>query len=372
MNFPWTCLVAVVSLMLSVSSFAAPLANNNTESLTSANFSEATIQQRLQHLNSPVHVRYDEGVRESIRAYIIFAQRESQKLLGLTSLYFPIFEHYLKVNHLPEQLKYLPIIESRLRPSATSHAGAAGLWQFTKGTGRQFGLRIDQVVDERRDPIRSTEAAVAYLEQLYGKYRDWTLVLAAYNCGPARLNQAIRIAGTRDYWKVREFLPKETQDYVPRFIAASYLMEYYHEHGIVPAYPSYNLQLTRTTKIYKAMNFGTIARLTGLSERTIARLNPGYQQGFLPANGEGQYLILPEEAMLNFQSTTQPTAQYASVGTARRTHVVQSGDTIESIAKVYKCSTGEIVAWNGMNQSDLFFRQELVIYVNAYEQVWNG
>ncbi len=366
--------MAVASLMLSVASYATPsLVLQNTESAPSTiTISDATIQQRLHNLNSPVDVQYRPVVRESIRAYIVFAQRESQQLLGLTSLYFPVFEHYLKLNHLPEQLKYLPIIESRLRPGATSHAGAAGLWQFTKGTGRQFHLQIDNVVDERRDPIRSTEAAAAYLEQLYGKYRDWTLVLAAYNCGPARLNQAIRHAGSKDYWKVREFLPKETQDYIPRFIAASYLMQYYHEHGLVPAYPSYNLQLTRTTKVYNAMNFSTIARITGLSERTIARLNPGYQQNLVPANSNGQYLILPESAMLAFQTTMQPTVPYASVGTARRTHVVQSGDTIESLAKIYKCSTGEIVAWNNMNESNLFFRQELVIYVNAYEEVWRG
>ena len=367
--------MAGACFLLPVSSYAStPLETENTtiESLEVADISEATIQQRLRYLNSPVSIQYDEGVRESIRAYIIFAQRESQKLLGLTSLYFPVFEHYLKIKHLPEQLKYLPVIESRLRPGATSHAGAAGLWQFTKGTGRQFGLRIDDVVDERRDPIRATEAAVEYLEQLYRKYRDWTLVLAAYNCGPARLNQAIRHAGTRDYWKVRAFLPKETQDYVPRFIAASYLMQYYHEHNLVPTLPSYNLQITRTTKVYQAMNFATIARLTGLSTRTIARLNPGYQQDFIPANAAGQYLILPEEGMLTFQAAVQPDVQYASVGTARRTHVVQAGDTIESLAKVYKCSTGEIVAWNNMSESELFFRQELVVYVNAYEQVQRG
>ena len=172
--------MAVASLMLSLTSYASTsLVSNNNASYPSTTISDATIQQRLHTLNSPVDVQNDPAVTESIRAYIVFAQRESQQLLGLTSLYFPVFEHYLKVNHLPEQLKYLPIIESRLRPGATSHAGAAGLWQFTKGTGRQFHLRIDDVVDERRDPIRSTEAAAAYLEQLYSKYRDWTLVLAA-------------------------------------------------------------------------------------------------------------------------------------------------------------------------------------------------
>lgn len=367
--------MAVTFTMSTVASYALPsLGLNETESHPSTAImpSDATIQQRLHQLSSPVDVQFDEGVLKSIRAYIVFAQRESQQLLGLTSLYFPVFEHYLKVNHLPEQLKYLPIIESRLRPGATSHAGAAGLWQFTKGTGRQFHLRIDETMDERRDPIRSTEAAVAYLDQLYGKYRDWTLVLAAYNCGPARLNQAIRHAGSRDYWKVREFLPTETQNYIPRFIAASYLMQYYHEHGLVPAYPNYNLQLTRTTKLYKAINFETISSLTGLSERIIKRLNPSYQQAFIPGSTKGHYLILPETAMIAFQNAIQPDVAYASVGTARRTHVVQSGDTIESLAKIYKCSTGEIVAWNGMNEAQLFFRQELVIYVNAYEEVWRG
>ncbi|MEM9990810.1 MAG: transglycosylase SLT domain-containing protein [Bacteroidota bacterium] len=385
MKFPWTHLM-VIGLFLCLFTLKTANARNQVKYdkqqlllTTSSAFatkvtsiSEQNMRERLRYMSSPISVRYNDDVRESIRAYVVLAQRESKKLLGLSSLYFPIFEHYLKLKHLPEQLKYLPIIESRLRPSATSHVGAAGLWQFMKATGRQYGLRIDDVVDERRDPIRATEAAVEFLEQLYLKYRDWTLVLAAYNCGPARLSRAIRQAGSRDYWKVRQFLPKETQDYIPRFIAASYLVQYHTAHDLHPTFPSHAMQHTRTIKLYDAINFEAVANLTGLSAQTIARLNPSYRQAFVPSTTQGQYMVLPAREMAAFQQVIQPGVQYASVGTTRRTHLVQAGDTIESLARIYSCSTNEIVAWNGMEESELFFRQALVIYVDSYDSTLRG
>lgn len=190
--------------------------------------SEAVIQQRINSLNSPVEVKIDSVVVAYIKDYVVYGQKATPYLIGRTALYFPIFEHYLKVYRLPEQLKYLAVIESQLQPHAESQVGATGLWQFTEATARQFHLAINEHVDERRDPIRSTEAAVAYLSQLYNKYRDWALVLAAYNCGPARLNQAISAAGERNFWKLRSYLPKETQMYIPRFFSGDLFDELLH------------------------------------------------------------------------------------------------------------------------------------------------
>ncbi|MEM8528516.1 MAG: transglycosylase SLT domain-containing protein, partial [Bacteroidota bacterium] len=286
--------------------------------------------------------------------------------LGRTALYFPVFEHYLNANRLPEQLKYLPIVESRLQPTAKSYVGALGLWQFTAATARQYHLTINGDVDERRDPIRSTEAAVDFLAQLYGKYRDWALVLAAYNCGPARVNQAIRTAGgVKNYWKIRQYLPKETQDYVPRFMAVTYVMNHYQDHYLVPSYPSHQLQLTRTVKIFNGMNFQDIARLSGVSTEIISALNPGYWGGYIPASSKGHYLSLPAAAMETYKSRNGAQVVSINFSGAKRTHVVESGDTIESIAKQFKCSVKDIQYWNNLNQNSLYFRQELVIYTGG-------
>ncbi|NJL76528.1 MAG: transglycosylase SLT domain-containing protein [Saprospiraceae bacterium] len=320
-------------------------------------------------MNSPVTIEYDPSIREMIKDYVLLGHKESQRILGRSALYFPIFEHYLKVYRLPEQLKFLPIVESRLSPDALSSAGAAGLWQFTQGTAQQFHLVVNDQIDERRDPIRATEAAVQYLADLYGKYRDWALVLAAYNCGPARLNQAIRMAGEKDYWKVRAYLPKESQEYVPRFIAASYLMHYYHDHELIPVYPSHELQLTRTVKVNDSMNFQEIASITGVSAEVITHLNPGYRRGIIPASTNGHYLILPEAGIAAFRKmyhNAQPVAVSSNtLNGMKRTHIVKVGETLESVASIFKCNVAELKSWNNITGEHLYFRQELVIYASA-------
>ncbi len=325
--------------------------------------SEAVIQQRINSLNSPVEIKIDSAVVAYIKDYVIYGQKATPYLVGRTALYFPIFEHYLKVYRLPEQLKYLAVIESQLQPHAESQVGATGLWQFTSATARQFHLTINEYVDERRDPIRSTEAAVAYLSQLYGKYRDWALVLAAYNCGPARLNQAISAAGERNFWKIRNYLPKETQMYVPRFIAATYLMNYYTDHGLIPVYPSYDLQLSRTVKVLQAISFQEIAMQTGVEVSVLSALNPSYKKNYIPASEKGHYLILPESAMTqvkpNFYNLTPVAIGYNDK--QQQTHVVSAGETLEAIAQRFKCSVKDIQYWNNLPSEQLYFRQELVI-----------
>ncbi len=355
--------MAIVCQLLSYAAFGASPLETKKVSTASSNFSEAQLEQRLKSLNSPVDIQFNPSVSEYVKDYVVYGQRSTQLVLGRTALYFPIFEHYLKVNRLPEQLKYLPIIESKLNPNAESPVGALGLWQFTSATARQYHLAINEHVDERRDPIRSTEAAVMYLSDLYGKYHDWALALAAYNCGPARLNQAIRMAGVKDYWKVREYLPKETQLYVPRFIAATYLMHYYQDHGLVPVYPSYDLQLSRTVKIHESIDFRTIANLAGVSVDVVEKLNPGYYRRFIPASQKGHYLMLPEAAMtkfkLNSEQTVTTAISFREIN--QTTHVVSNGDTLETLAKRFRCSVKDIQYWNNLSQQHLYFRQEIVI-----------
>lgn len=278
MKFPWTSLVAIVCLLLSYAATGTSSLSQNKSFTPPTMVSEAVIQQRINSLNSPVEVKIDSVVVAYIKDYVVYGQKATPYLIGRTALYFPIFEHYLKVYRLPEQLKYLAVIESQLQPHAESQVGATGLWQFTEATARQFHLAINEHVDERRDPIRSTEAAVAYLSQLYNKYRDWALVLAAYNCGPARLNQAISAAGERNFWKLRSYLPKETQMYIPRFLAATYLMNYYTDHDLIPVYPGYELQLSRTVKIFQAISFQEIAKQTGVEVSILEKLNPSYKK----------------------------------------------------------------------------------------------
>jgi membrane-bound lytic murein transglycosylase D len=352
-------------LLLPVAASSTPSLDKKMSTPPNFNISEASILQRLQSMNSPVTFEYDPSIRELIKDYVLLGYKDSQHILGRSALYFPIFEHYLKVYRLPEQLKFLPIIESRLSPDALSPAGAAGLWQFTLGTAQQYHLTVNEYVDERRDPIRATEAAVQYLSDLYGKYRDWALVLAAYNCGSARLNQAIRMAGEKNYWKVRAYLPKETQDYVPRFLAASYLMHYYHDHELIPVYPSHELQLTRTVKTNSSTNFEDIARTTGVAVEIIAHLNPGFRRGVVPANASGHYLILPETAIAAFRKAfggVQTIAVANTLNGVKRTYIVKAGETLESLANTFKCNIADIKSWNNITGEHLYFRQELVIY----------
>lgn len=363
MKFPWTCLVMTVSLLLSVvangeASLVEKMSNN------SKSFSESQIQQRLNYMNSPVDVKANPAVMENIEAYVVSGYKGTERILGRTALYFPIFEHYLKVYRLPEALKFLPIVESRLLPEAQSSAGALGLWQFTSATARQYHLQVNETVDERRDPIKATEAAVKYLAQLYTKYKDWNLVLAAYNCGPGKLDQVIRRGGVADYWKLLSLLPEETQAYVPRFIAASYLMNYYHDHGLVPVFPSYDLQVTQTVKVFDRIGFEAIANASGVSTAVLEKLNPGFQKAYIPASTDGYYLVLPEQAMQSFQKNGKLAVKVSNTNQTQ-SHLVEAGETLTSIAARFKCSVKDIQYWNNMEGDQLYFRQSLIVHNTA-------
>lgn len=327
----------------------------------------------------PVALHYNAAIRENIRRYVSNGYRDSEKMLGRTPLYFPIFEHELKRMGLPEGLKYLAIIESSLKADVRSHVGAAGLWQLMSGTARELGLRVDGSIDERLDPYKSTRAALKYLKSLYDRYGSWELAIAAYNSGPGTINRAIRLGGSKDFWKIRQYLPSETRNYVPRFIAAAYLAEYYKEYNIQPEYPDYELQFTRTALVYDYISFKKLSKITRVPISTLRKLNPAYIAGYIPRNEAGNFLILPEMGMMAFSDYLQwsdrelrtnlpvhQTAEIVKDDAQKRVKViviVEVGNTLEDLAKAYDCTTEEIKTWNKLNSDELYVKQELVLFI---------
>ena len=266
--------------------------------------SDVVLEDRIYNMNSQVDVRLTREVRESIREYTLGWRKGTERLLSKGNIYFPIFEKTLSEYGLPQELKYLSVIESSLRPTVESKAGAVGLWQFMKGTARMYKLKVTRSVDERKDPIKSTDAAARYLRDLHLEFGDWTLALCAYNCGPGRLRKAIRKSGSWDFWTLRKYLPRETRRYIPKFIAASYLMNYHAEHGLIPDKLPFELEYTSSAKVFDRLNFVQIARESGVDVNTIKKLNPSYLYNYIPHNAEGRnVLTLPIDGMNKFMMT---------------------------------------------------------------------
>lgn len=257
-------------------------------------YSKEEILSRLESQDCPVDIQWNADVKRSIKDYTVKGRRSAEVILGRSAIYFPIFNANLKKHGLPPDLKYMSVIESLLDPKAVSHVGAAGLWQFMPATARRYGLKIDNYVDERYDPNKSTEAAMRYLKALHNRFDNWTLAIAAYNCGEGCVEKAIRKGETRDFWELKKHLPKETQKYISRFIAAAYVMNNYIFHDLQPAYPDYDLQLTKAVKVYQRKSFEEISKETGYSLEIIKKLNPSYKRGIIPPTAEGSYLVLPK------------------------------------------------------------------------------
>ena len=261
--------------------------------------SDRTIESRIFSLGSSVDVKYNSEVKRRIRQYTVKQRNMSEILLGRSSIYFPLFEDVFRSKGLPLDLKYLSVVESGLRPIATSRSGAAGLWQFMRPTGRMMGLEINRTIDERRDVEKSTEAAADYLLHLYDRFDDWTLAIAAYNCGPGNLRKAIRRSGgKKNFWEIEKYLPRETREYVPKFIAISYVMKYYYEHDLVPEIPNECLTNTTKAKVFEKINLNTLSKELNIDIEVLKTLNPTYVRNFIPKTEEGTYnLVLPTSDM---------------------------------------------------------------------------
>lgn len=260
---------------------------------------DRTIENRIFNLGSSVDVKYNAEVKRRIKQYTVNQRSMSEVLLGRSSIYFPVFENIFQEKGLPLDLKYLSVVESGLRPIATSRSGAAGLWQFMRPTGRMMGLKINRTIDERRDVEKSTEAAAEYLLHLYERFDDWTLAIAAYNCGPGNLRKAIRKSGgKRNFWEIKKYLPKETREYVPKFIAISYVMNYYYEHDLVPDIPHENLVNTSSAQVFEKINLRKLSQELGIEMSVLKTLNASYIRNYIPQSEEGIYnLVLPTTEM---------------------------------------------------------------------------
>ena len=248
---------------------------------------------RLLRLPNVMEMVYNDVVQKFIDRYSGRLRHSISYMLGASNFYVPIFEEALEAYQLPLELKYLPIIESALNPNAISRAGAGGLWQFMIGTGKQYGLQVNSLVDERRDPVKSSYAAARYLSDLYKIFGDWNLVIAAYNCGPENINKAIRRSnGEKDYWQIYPYLPKETRGYVPAFIAANYIMTYYSLHNICPMSTRLPAK-TDTVMVNRNVHLQQVAEVVGINIDLLRSLNPMYRRDIIPGATEPYALRLP-------------------------------------------------------------------------------
>lgn len=246
--------------------------------------SKEVIQERLDNLSSVIDVRYSTEVGRRIKEYTYNYRVAGEKILGRIDLYFPMFENELHSRNLPDALKYVAVVESHLDVTAKSKSGAVGIWQFMKSTAQMQGLIVNKHLDERKDPVLATKAALDYLEAMYDQFGDWTLAVAAYNCGPGGVRKAIRRSGKNDYWSLRKYLPKETQKYVPRIIAAMYLMQYYHSHDLQPKSVSEDLSNVTTVADGKGHNLVKLSEQLGLESNILILLNNKYITGYFPKN----------------------------------------------------------------------------------------
>lgn len=263
-------------------------------------FTTEEYQERLRRLPVVMEMPYNSVVQKFIDQYSGRLRRTVSYALGAGNFYIPIFEEALDYYGLPLELKYLPVIESALEPKAKSPAGAVGLWQFMLATGKRYDLKVNSLIDERQDPYKSSWAAARYLRDLYKIYRDWNLVIAAYNCGPTNVNKAIhRADGVRDYWAIYPYLPSETRGYVPAFIAANYIMNYYCEHNICPMKTKLPIT-TDTVTIMRDLHMQQVAELCNIDVEAIQALNPQYRTQLIPGSSGPMTLRLPTETLNTF------------------------------------------------------------------------
>ena len=345
--------------------------------------SDTVMMKRLAGMPTIIKMPYNRIIRQFIDKYEETHRKQVAVMLGIGDYYFPMFEQMLEKYRMPNELKYLSVVESALNPNATSRVGATGLWQFMFGTGKSYGLEINSLMDERRDPQKSTEAAVRYLKDLYSIFGDWHLAIAAYNCGPGNVNKAIRRAGgKKDYWDIYYYLPRETRGYVPLFIAANYVMTYYKEHRICPVRTEYPLH-TDTLMLSNKVHFDQISAVIGVPKEDLVKLNPQYRREIIPGTPEKpQSICLPANYTLSFIDFQDSIPNYRTVDLLNtlltvepsgvekapavkakfKIHKVRKGDTLSEIATKYHTTTSAIKRRNGLRSSLINPGQRLKIY----------
>jgi membrane-bound lytic murein transglycosylase D len=343
-------------------------------------FPDSIYDQRIAalNINTPFVLTFNKEVKKHINIYAFKKRNLTARMLGMAELYFPLFEEQLDRFDMPLEIKYLAIVESALNPTAGSHMGAKGLWQFMYGTGKVYGLKVSSLVDDRYDPIKSTIAACEHLTDLYNIYSDWSLALAAYNSGAGNVNRAIRKAGgTKNYWAVWAFLPRETRGYVPAFIAVNYIMNYAPEHNIQVVEPNYYYYDTDTVTVNDVLAFDQLNEFFGIPMEELKMLNPTYKLGIIPSTDEKKYLLRiqnkyvddflnNEQALYDFKTKKgiereKLLAEVKKVKD-RNIHIVKSGESLGLIAKKYHVYVSQIKSWNRLRNNTIYPGQKLVLF----------
>ncbi|RTZ02232.1 LysM peptidoglycan-binding domain-containing protein [Flavobacterium sp. RSP49] len=382
------------------------LYNNLTEDIENINIDEkvdyelptALLKERLAAMNakSPFNIEYNQGLENIIKSFLKYRKKSFERLMATSEYYFPMFEEALAKQNVPLEIKYLAVVESALNPKAVSKMGATGLWQFMYQTGKQYGLKIDSYVDERSDPLKASEAAAQYMTNMYKIFGDWDLVLASYNSGPGNVSKAIRRSGgQQNYWNIRKNLPRETQGYVPAFLATMYLYEYHKEHGIVPQRATIKHFTTDTILIKKQITFKQISDLLDVPVVQLQVLNPSYKLDIIPFyHDQNHYLRLPQEKIAVFASNESPIYAYTEYESGKREkpyfatktttkkeredtgsqriaqshttqyYKVKKGDNLGAIASKYDVSIADLRQWNALSSNVIVYGKNLKISSN--------
>jgi membrane-bound lytic murein transglycosylase D len=327
---------------------------------------------------TPFEMTYNPVVKRYIERYLKYGRERLSRMMAHGEYYFPMFEEHLDKYDMPLELKYLAVVESALNPKARSYVGATGLWQFMYSTGKIYDLKVNSYVDDRNDPLKSTEAACQYMLKMYEVFEDWNLVLAAYNSGPGNVRKAIRRSGGKtSYWEIRPYLPRETSAYVPLFIAASYAMEYGHLYGVYPAEIPVHYMETDTVRVTKQLHFKQVQEELGTDESLMEFLNPQYRYKIVPVvKGQNYTLALPKADAERFRVEQNKVYEIADAYFEERSssmpdftqmndktvHRVKSGETLGHIAGKYGVRVSEIKRWNGLSSDMIRVGQRIVVY----------
>jgi len=343
-------------------------------------FADSVYSQRIADLNreTPIELTYNKHVKSFIELYANRKRGLTSRALGLSYVYYPMFEELLDRYDIPLEMKHLAVVESALNPTAGSHMGAKGLWQFMYGTGKVYDLKVTSLVDDRYDPYKSTEAACQHMLDLHAIYGDWLLVLAAYNSGAGNVNRAIRRAGgTKNYWAIWPFLPRETRGYVPAFIAVNYVMNYASEHNIYPTHPGMIIHGTDTVTVRDVLAFDQLNEMLGIPMEDLRFFNPQFKKDIIPATAEKPYILrIPSDFIGTYLNNEEQLYAFVTKeGLEKETlleeikkvsdrslHIVRSGENLGLIASKYRVSVNRLMAWNNLRSTMIRPGQKLVVY----------
>ena len=355
----------------------------NTTGWENINMTDTMYAKRLASMPTIVKMPYNNMVRSCIDRYTKRSRSQVSYMLGISEFYMPMIEDEIDRLGLPQELKYLPIIESAMNPKAKSRAGAKGLWQFMFSTGKLYGLKSNNYIDDRFDPLKSTRAALTYLNDLYAMFGNWELAIAAYNCGPGNVKKAIkRSGGKTDFWKIYRWLPRETRGYLPGFIAANYIMTFYEDHGICPMEPNIPVT-TDTIHVNRNLHFKQIAEVCKTDIEEIRALNPQYIKDIIPGENETYVLRLTNDVISKFVENEDKIYEHnaavyfpdkdvaAMLKDAKKNddgsgdlirHKIKNGETLGGIALKYKVSVKKLKEWNGLRNNNIRAGKYLKIY----------